>query len=111
MCVGPGSVAKVGGSLLGASFGKLGTVVPNPRIAIGEVTEYFAGRMAQRGVTMEMLQETLKNPVVVLEQTRGRYLFISNEAAVVVNNAGTAITTYSRQYYDAAIQSILKLAK
>ena len=95
-------------SLLGQSFGKLGTVVENPGLSIAGVNNYAAQRALQRGMTIESMNRVVSNPAVVLEQSGGKHLFLSNEGVVVLNQNGRVVTTYSRAQFDQAIESILR---
>jgi len=53
----------------------------------------------------------LDNPYVVLRQSNGKYLFLSEKADVVVNSKCELVTTYGQNYFDNNIQSILRETK
>jgi hypothetical protein len=66
-----------------------------------------AEQVASRGVSFETLSKTVKNPVAVLQQSGGQYLYISNQAAVVLNPAGQVITAYPESMFDVSIRNVL----
>ena len=51
-------------------------------------------RKIQRGVKTDDVFSTLVNPSIVLIQSNGGCLFLSEKAAVVVNSKGGLVTTY-----------------
>ena len=53
---------------------------------------------------------TIKKPIVVLKQTNGRYLYLSENAAVIINQNGKLISTYGVGNFDANITNVLKAA-
>ena len=46
----------------------------------------------------------LDNPYVVLRQSNSKYLFLSENADVVVNSKCELVTTYGQNYFDNNIQ-------
>jgi RHS repeat-associated protein len=97
-------------SQIGRSYGDLGTVVESPGIQANSLnfTNYSLYRAATRDATLEAIRNTVNNPLVVLQQSTGRYLFLSNQAAVAVTPSGTIVTTYSSQYFDPEIIGVLR---
>ncbi|WP_339061232.1 DUF4258 domain-containing protein [Tepidibacillus marianensis] len=96
---------------LGKSYGKFGTVVENPGVKITGFSGHAVNQAITRGVTTEVIQSTVKNPVVVLSQRGGNsFAYVSNEAVVVVKNTGEIITTYGKSNFDATVQQVLKEA-
>ncbi|MCD8042189.1 MAG: hypothetical protein LUH10_03920 [Tannerellaceae bacterium] len=93
----------------GQSFGKLGKVIMNPGLKLTCISTHAAERALARGVSMELINKTVANPSVVLQQTNGTYLYLTKEAAVVLNNSGKLVTTYSSQYFDSTIINIINL--
>ncbi|RHX77443.1 hypothetical protein DLM77_21140 [Leptospira yasudae] len=100
-------------SLIGKEFGKLGKVVENPRqVIIGlEPSGHAAGRIAERGLNNEIILNTVENATVVLKQSSGGYLYITDKAAVVLNSSGQIVTGYLANRFDASMQAILNLSK
>lgn len=97
--------------LAGRTYGKLGTVVAYPPTItmVGFASQHALDRAVGREVTTQDRFETLKSPVVVLEQRSGaQYLFISERAAVVINTMGKLITTYGVRDFDANITQLLR---
>jgi RHS repeat-associated protein len=96
---------------LGKSYGKFGTVVENPGIKITGFSKHGVNQAITRGVTTDVIQNTVKNPVAVLSQRGGNsFAYISNDAVVVVKNTGEIITTYGKSNFDATVQQVLKEA-
>lgn len=89
----------------------LGRVVTNPGIALkglsGSVVPYHAiDQIITRGVTAPTILATLRNPVVVIQQG-GRYLYLSNNAAVVINAEGQVVTAWTSAQFTPVIRAIL----
>jgi len=94
-------------SLLGQSFGKLGTVVENPELDISGFTDHGINQVISRGVSPGDLLGTVNNPSVVLQQSGGQYLFLSNQAGVVLNPAGQVITAYPSSMFGPGVLNIM----
>jgi RHS repeat-associated protein len=102
----------------GDSFGELGTVVESKA---GKITGFiregskrpFHGldQAITRGVTTDVLKETVANPSVVLKQAGGNILYLTKQAAVVLNEAGKVVTTYAANLFKSNIKNIIKLIK
>ena len=100
--------ASEAASNIGKNYGKIGTVVENPGLNTTGFSEHAINQAITRGVTTRALLDTVRDPAVVLSQRGGNsFIYISENAAVVLNNAGEIITTYSSQYFDDTIQKIL----
>lgn len=95
--------------ILGQNFGKLGTAVENPDLEITWFTEHGLDQTITRGVSPQNLLETVNNPNVVLQQSGGQYLYLSNDAGVVLNPAGRVITTYPSSMFDSGVTNILRM--
>jgi hypothetical protein len=101
-------VAGGSGVALGTQFDKLGKLVSNPEIAVdwANTTAHGLRRMAERGVTQEMVQ-TWMSTGRVLQQTSDKFLYISQQGAVVVNRAGQVITAFGSGYFDSDMQKVV----
>ena len=107
----PGSAGSAATtSLVGQSFGKLGTAVANPGIKLTGVAPHFVNQAITRGVTPQVILGTLNNPSVVLQQAGGRFLFLSPGAAVVTSQSGIGITTYGAAQFKAPVIGVLRAA-
>lgn len=104
-----GAAAKGAAGLLGQSFGKLGTVVPNPGLVITEITEHGLDQIVTRGVSPGTILDTTLYPAVVLQQSGGQFLYLSNMAAVVLNSAGRLITAYPASMFGPNVNGLLGL--
>jgi RHS repeat-associated protein len=100
---------------IGQSFGKLGNVIENQS---GKIMGFnrngnFHGldQAITRGVSPQMILETTKNPLVTLEQSGGNILYLTRQAAVVLNQAGKVVTTYGKDLFQPHIFDILNKIK
>ncbi len=57
---------------------------------------YGDERLKERRITREEVDEAVANPVLVLKQGGGRYYFLGQYQAVVVDEMGNLITAYNR---------------
>jgi RHS repeat-associated protein len=105
-----GNVATQGTPLLGQNFGKLGTVVEDPGLNITGFTNEGFFRADTRGLTFDTMAGIVDSPGVVLQQSAGQYLFISEDGAVVLNPSGGVITTYPASLFNTNITDILNAA-
>ena len=97
-----------GGVSIGQSFGKLGTVVENPDITISGFTKHGLNQSITREVSPQTLLNTIRNPSVVLQQSGGKYLYLTKQAGVVLTSNGKLITTYPASMFDEGVLNILK---
>jgi hypothetical protein len=102
-------------NIIGRSFGRLGTVVENPGIKIrglaGSVEQGHAVNAAiTRGVSPQLIRDTVANPTVVLQQAGGRYLYLTDQAAVAITRDGQVVTTYSQREFLPHIIEVLSVA-
>ncbi|MCW2317658.1 hypothetical protein M2322_003222 [Rhodoblastus acidophilus] len=106
-----GPVADVVGDsagLLGENFGKLGTVVGKPELEITGFTTHGINQAITRGVMPQNILVTVNKPLIVLRQSAGQYLYLSNEAGVVLNPAGRVMTTYPASKFGPKVTGILR---
>ena len=90
------------------TFGKLGIGIEKPELEIREIDPHAIERMVNRGVSLNDLQDTVDDPLIVLQQSRGRVYYLSDKAAVVLNRRGRVITTYSASNFDTKIRALLE---
>jgi hypothetical protein len=93
---------------IGQTFGKLGTVVEPPTISITGFARHGINNAIGRGVSPVEILKTIKSPSIVLQQSGGKFLYLSNQAAVVLSAGGKVITAYPYSKFDAKILAILK---
>lgn len=98
-----------GRNLLGQSFGKLGIVVQKPELTISGFISHGLHQIINRGVSPSMILNTIKNPSIVFQQSSGRFLYVSNEAAVVLTPTGQIVTAYTSRNYDSTIKGVMSL--
>ena len=94
----------------GTTFGKYGTLLSqNPNIAVdwSAYAKHGFERMAERGVTREMVDHWVKTGKV-LQQGAEKLMYITKEGAVVMTKAGKLITTYSSEYFTPEFQEVVK---
>ena len=107
------SVAPRTTSLVGTSYGNTGTVVSNPGITIkgfqgSSQPGHALNQVINRGVRPQMLVETTRNPLVVLQQAGNRYLYLTDDAVVVLTGDGQVATAWTRAEFFPHIQQILR---
>jgi hypothetical protein len=109
--VGVAGATAAGGTgvALGTQFDKLGKLVSNPKIAVdwANTTTHGLQRMAERGVTQKMVEAWMSSGKV-LQQTGDKFLYITQQGAVVVNKAGQVVTAYGSKYFDSNMQEVVK---
>jgi hypothetical protein len=82
-------------------------VVENPGLDITGFADHGINQTITRGVSPQNLLGTVNNPSVVLQQSGGQYLFLSNDAGVVLSPAGKVITTYPSSMFGPGVSGIL----
>ena len=95
----------------GTVFGKLGTLVKDaPQIVVdwAKVSVHALERMAQRGITPEMIESWIQQGAA-LQQTANKFLFISQEGAAVVTTEGVLVTAYPAACFDASMMEVVKM--
>jgi len=102
------SAAK-GGIQIGQSFGKLGQVVKHPGLKITDWGKHGTIQATARGVSQEVMLRTVNNASVVLRQSSGNYLFLTKDAAVVLNSTGRVVTNYPAAKFDMEILKIIQI--
>jgi hypothetical protein len=99
---------------LGQSYGSA-TVVPRPDIGItgfrGSTNPadpfHALDRAIDRGVSPETILDTVRSPAAVLQQTNGRYLYLGQRGAVVLDDTGQVVTVWNRSDFNATNEAIL----
>ena len=105
-------IGKVAGGLkLGQSFGKLGRVAENVAGKMSSLDQHALARMEKRGVTVDLMKKVVSNPLVTLKQAGERTLYLTREAAVVLDKTGRAITTYTKNEFKPHILNVFKSIK
>jgi hypothetical protein len=79
-----------------------GSKGPNPYHAIH--------RAIQRGVSPKAILETVKNPAVVAQQGGGRTLYLTPDAAVVLDSSGQVVTVWGGAQHTAKTLGLLRAA-
>ena len=96
-------------SIIGQTFGKLGTAVEPESEAFNGFSVHGWQRAAQRGLSTDTVADVLSNPIVKLQQGPGKYLLINNDAAAVIDG-GRVVTAYPASKFDASIWAVLRAA-
>jgi Pretoxin HINT domain len=90
-----------------------GTVVPNPGIKIsgfqGSNTMHGLNQTITREVGARNLLDTMRNPVVVYQQG-SNFLYIGENAAVVVRPDGQVVTSWAKANFNEATKNALAAA-
>jgi hypothetical protein len=106
--------ARGAAALVGRSFGRIGTVVQNPGIVIrgfagSKVPGHAINQIINRGVTPELLQATVTNPTVVLQQGANRFLYLTEQAAVVITKDGQVVTAWTQREFLPGVLEVLSV--
>jgi RHS repeat-associated protein len=72
-------------------------------------TYHGLDRIIDRGVTPAMIKDAVMNPVVKVPQFEGRTLYLSNQAAVVLDRAGQVVTAWTKNEFNANTHNLLNL--
>jgi acyl-CoA reductase-like NAD-dependent aldehyde dehydrogenase len=99
--------------LIGSSYGKTGTVISDPGLAIkgfqgSSQTGHALNQVINRGVRPEVLLETTRNPLVVLQQAGNLYLYLTDDAAVVLTGNGQVVTAWTRSEFLPHVKQIIR---
>ncbi len=92
---------------IGEDYGKLGVGVEKPEIELGELSDHASEERVDREESMAAIRDTVSDPLMVLQQSDGRFMFLSDKAVVVLDPSGRVITTYPASHFDARIRGIL----
>ena len=65
-------------------------------------------RAIQRGFTSPQILDTVRTPAAVIQQPNGRFLYVSQSGAVVLDSSGQVVTVWSRADFNAASETILQ---
>ncbi len=103
---------------VGANYGRLGTVIEN---RAGRITGFIREGAANpfhgldqaisRGVTTSTMLNTVSNPSVTLQQAGGNTMYLTRQAAVILNQAGKVVTTYGSGQFQQHVSEVLKSVK
>lgn len=107
--------ATPSGIAIGTSFGKLGNVVANQS---GKITGFYRegalkpfhglNQAISRYVSTKTILETVKNPLVTLEQAGGNIMYLTRQAAVILDKAGRVVTTYAKEQFQEHVLNVLE---
>jgi hypothetical protein len=64
------------------------------------VTEY--------GASLSDLQSTVADPLIGRRQSDGRFVYLSDRGAVILDRSGTVVTIYTERQFDTKIRQILE---
>lgn len=103
------AIAK--GLKLGQDFGKLGKVTENIAGKINSFDDHALIRMGERNVSQSLMDTVVSNPLVTMKQAGDRTLYLTREAAVVLDKTGKAITTYTKNEFKPHVLRVLNLIK
>jgi len=98
------------GAKIGTNLGKLGVVAQNPGIKVdwSAFAEHGLKRMTERGVTKEMVDTWVKTGKAVAQNGGQKFLFVTEEGVAVVSKDGKLVTTYSKEFFDDNMKTIVK---
>lgn len=92
----------------GTKLGKIGTLTRNTKPTIKGLTQHGIQRLSERGMSKALAQKIVTKGYAVA-QNSGKVLYFTKEGIVVLNAARQIVTAYTSQYFDEAMQAIVKL--
>ena len=106
------SAAEVSGTNVvkyGYDFGKMGIYTKNPRIKVdwSQFAEHGYERMAERGITKNMVESIVKNGKALCQSGGAKYAYITKQGCAIVSNEGRLISAYGRDYFDSNMNDII----
>jgi hypothetical protein len=86
----------------GKDFGKMGVYAKNPGIKVdwSQFAEHGFERMAERGVTKDMINSIVKNGKVLSQNGGNKFAYITQEGVAVVSKEGKLITAWGKDNFD-----------
>ncbi|MEK7539138.1 MAG: RHS repeat-associated core domain-containing protein [Patescibacteria group bacterium] len=105
------------GLYLGQDFGKLGKVVKTTPGELKSFTNIVTkdpyhglNQAISRGISPQLIQDTVKNPLIKLQQDSNS-VYLNKQAGVVLDKLGGLITTYHSSEFKVHISNVLKSIK
>ena len=95
---------------IGTNLGKVGTLITNNGQRVvnwGNMTLHGVERMAERGITQEMINLWVKNGAAI-QQSGDKVLYITRQGAVVLDQLGRVVTAYSCQEFTPEMLKIIE---
>lgn len=111
--VGGLSISASGASIIasaGTTFGKYGTLLsqsPNVNVDWSKYAEHGLKRMAERGITKNMVDLWVSTGKV-LQQGADKFMYITQEGVAIVTRDGKLVTAYSKLQFDDNIKTVVK---
>ena len=99
------------GIKVGKSFGKLGTVVKNTHLNISDVSTHGLNQSITRALPSSTIINTVREPLIVLQQNGGNYMYLTEQAVVVLNSNGRVVTSYPTSMFKRDILEVLNAVK
>ena len=87
-----------------------GVTVKGFRGSMGANPYHGLDRAIERGVSPQSILNTVRNPAVVLEQGGGRTLYLTQEAAVVLDGNGQVVTVWGAAQHTPKTLELLQSA-
>ena len=70
-------------------------------------SSHALNRAIQRGTSPDTILQTIREPAVVLQQTNGRFLYLSEVGAVAMDSSGNVVTVWNRSDFNTTNERIL----
>ena len=71
-----------------------------PELNIGEFSEHATEWVTEYGASLSDLQSTVADPLIGRRQSDGRFVYLSDRAAVILDRSGTVVTIYTERQFD-----------
>ena len=94
---------------IGTDLGKMGTFAEHPgyKVDWSAYAKHGYERLAERGVTPELVDDTVKNGKA-LQQTATKYAFVTQKAIAVVTDSGRLVTAYGAENFDEGAKTVVQ---
>ena len=93
----------------GDDFGKMGVYAKNPGVKVdwSQFAEHGFERMAERGVTKDMIESIVQNGKVLSQNGGSKFAYITQEGVAVVSKEGKLITAWGKDNFDSNMIEIV----
>ena len=95
-------VVKIGEYIEG-----VGTVTEKIPGSVTGFTQHGLERLIERGLSQEIVKQAVFKPLVVLKQSGGTMYYLTKDVAVILNETGLVVTTYSKAEFLPKIINLL----
>ncbi|MBS7576946.1 MULTISPECIES: T7SS effector LXG polymorphic toxin [unclassified Enterococcus] len=94
---------------IGTDFGKMGTLVENPKINVNwnEYAEHGMSRLKERNMSQEMVDNIVKNGKVLSQNNGAKFAYITPEGVAIVSKEGKLVTAWGKDNFDKEMTELI----